>query len=56
VRLAVSTDTHALDQMEGMALGVATARRGWITAAQVVNTLPLKRLLAWAHRGRPGRR
>jgi DNA polymerase (family 10) len=53
VRLAVSTDTHAPDQMEGMALGVATARRGWITAAQVVNTLPAKRLLAWAHRGRP---
>lgn len=47
VRIAISTDTHDLAQPEGMALGIATARRAWITPAQVVNALPHKRLLAW---------
>ena len=52
VRIAISTDTHDLPQLDGMALGIATARRAWITPAQVVNALPLKKLLAWtrAHR------
>ncbi|MBI2529408.1 MAG: DNA polymerase/3'-5' exonuclease PolX [Candidatus Rokubacteria bacterium] len=48
VRIAISTDTHDLSQLEGLALGIATARRAWITPAQVVNALPVKRLLAWA--------
>jgi len=52
VRIAISTDTHDLPQLDGMALGIATARRAWITPAQVVNALPFKKLLAWtrAHR------
>ena len=52
VRIAISTDAHDLPQLDGMALGIATARRAWITPAQVVNALPLKKLLAWtrAHR------
>lgn len=51
VPVAINTDTHYLDNMEHMALGVATARRAWITALRVVNTLPLRRLLAWARKG-----
>ena len=52
VRIAISTDAHDLPQLDGMALGIATARRAWITPAQVVNALPFKKLLAWtrAHR------
>jgi len=52
VRIAISTDAHDLPQLDGMALGIATARRAWITPAQVVNALPLKKLLGWtrAHR------
>jgi DNA polymerase (family 10) len=53
VTLAISTDTHYLENLSGMALGVATARRAWIRPAQVVNTLPPKRLLAWARQSRP---
>jgi DNA polymerase (family 10) len=41
VRLAVSTDAHSVRGLGNMELGVATARRGGATAADVVNTGPL---------------
>jgi DNA polymerase (family 10) len=53
LRIAVDTDTHYLSELDHLALGVATARRAWIGPDQVVNTLPLDRLLAWAREGRP---
>jgi DNA polymerase (family 10) len=53
VMLSIDTDTHFLDQLENMTLGVATARRAWITKADVINTMPLGKLLAWAHKSRP---
>jgi hypothetical protein len=31
-------------------LAVATARRGWATAADVLNTRPLEEVLAWRRR------
>ena len=48
IPIAISTDTHYLDNLDYMALGIATARRAWITKTQVLNALPLKKLLAWA--------
>jgi DNA polymerase (family 10) len=30
-----------------MELGVATARRGWVEAPDVINTWPLEKLRAW---------
>ncbi|WP_337288273.1 DNA polymerase/3'-5' exonuclease PolX [Candidatus Methylomirabilis sp.] len=53
VKLAISTDTHVLDQLDNMSLGVATARRGWIEKSDVINTMPLDRLLTWTHKSRP---
>jgi DNA polymerase (family 10) len=53
LRIAVDTDTHYLSELDHLALGVATARRAWIGPDQVVNALPLDRLLAWARGGRP---
>jgi DNA polymerase (family 10) len=55
--VAVSTDTHMLDHLGLMELGVATARRGWTETRQVVNTWPPARLLAWlrAERAAPAR-
>ena len=53
IPIAINTDTHYLDNLDNMALGIATARRAWITRAQVLNALPLKKLLAWAHKSRP---
>jgi DNA polymerase (family 10) len=50
--LAIDTDTHYLSDLDHIGLGIATARRAWIGPEQVVNTLPLDRLLAWARGGR----
>ncbi|MCI0546252.1 MAG: DNA polymerase/3'-5' exonuclease PolX, partial [Candidatus Rokubacteria bacterium] len=46
VGIAISSDTHDLAHLDRVALGVAIARRGWVPAALVVNTLPLDALLA----------
>jgi DNA polymerase (family 10) len=56
-RVAVSTDTHMLDHLDFMELGVATARRGWTEAPRVVNTWPAAKLRAWlrAERAAPAR-
>jgi DNA polymerase (family 10) len=54
VPVAISTDTHWLANLDNLELGLGIARRAWIGPAQVVNTLPVADLLAWAHRGRPG--
>jgi len=50
IRVAIGTDTHHLDQMWMMSLGVAVARRGWLEAQNVLNTLPLKEILKWCRR------
>jgi DNA polymerase (family 10) len=46
VPLVVSTDAHSVRGLGNMALAVATARRGWATAANVLNTRPLAEVLA----------
>ncbi len=38
VRLVISTDAHRIHELDNLELAVAQARRGWITAEQVVNT------------------
>jgi len=45
VRITCSTDAHSVRGLGNMQLSVATARRGWATAADVLNTLPSERLL-----------
>ena len=40
-RVAISTDAHGLRQLQRMSLGVAQARRGWLSADQVLNTRSL---------------
>ncbi|HEX2044206.1 MAG TPA: DNA polymerase/3'-5' exonuclease PolX [Gaiellaceae bacterium] len=40
VRVVVSTDAHRVHELANLELGVAQARRGWITADQVVNARP----------------
>jgi DNA polymerase (family X) len=51
--LAIDTDTHYLSELDNVGLGIATARRAWVGPDQVVNTMPLDRLLAWTRAGRP---
>jgi DNA polymerase (family 10) len=55
VLVAVDTDTHTLDHLGAMELGVTTARRAWLAPAGIVNAWPLARLLAWTRAGRTAR-
>jgi DNA polymerase (family X) len=45
VQIVCSTDAHSARGLGNMALSVATARRGWATAADVLNTRPLEAIL-----------
>ena len=45
VRIVCSTDAHSTRGLENMTLSVQTARRGWATRADVVNTGPLQSIL-----------
>jgi DNA polymerase (family 10) len=45
VKLVIDTDAHSLHQLDYLHYGIATARRGWATKADVVNTKPLKGFL-----------
>lgn len=45
VQIVCSTDAHSVPGLENMALSIATARRGWATAEQVLNTRPLQDIL-----------
>jgi DNA polymerase (family X) len=48
VRIVCSTDAHSVQGLGNMTLSVVTARRGWATSANVLNTQPLESLLdAW---------
>jgi DNA polymerase (family 10) len=44
--LVVNSDAHAIEELDWMELGVATARRGWAGAERIVNTRPLDAMLA----------
>jgi DNA polymerase (family X) len=40
-KFAISTDAHHPKHLDNMRYGVTTARRGWLEASDVMNTLPL---------------
>ena len=52
VMLAISTDTHSLDQLDQMAFGLGVARRAWLEPRHLLNCLPLAQLLQWVARKR----
>jgi DNA polymerase (family 10) len=53
VKIVISTDSHTAANLKYMKYGVTTARRGWLTKSDVVNTLPVEEFLA-ALRPKPG--
>jgi DNA polymerase (family X) len=53
VRFAVDTDSHSTVHLPFMRYGVGMARRGWLTADDVINTWPLDRLREFLRKGRP---
>ena len=52
-RFTISSDAHSVKDLEFMQFGVGSARRGWLTAADVLNTRPLDELRALLAERRP---
>ena len=56
VTLAISTDSHSLDQLDHMAIGLGVARRAWVEPKHLLNCLTLAQLLQWIAGKRTARR
>jgi DNA polymerase (family 10) len=52
VLICVNTDAHRIDTLDNMRFGLGTARRAWLTAAEVANTKALRSFLALRPRRR----
>jgi DNA polymerase (family 10) len=50
VKLTIGSDAHAANNVGALEYGIATARRGWVTATDVINTWSLEQVLNWARR------
>ncbi|PIR97941.1 MAG: DNA polymerase III [Candidatus Colwellbacteria bacterium CG10_big_fil_rev_8_21_14_0_10_42_22] len=46
VKMSISSDAHSKVHMEFLDLGVAQARRGWATKADIINTQPVEKMLS----------
>ncbi|MHC4558784.1 MAG: DNA polymerase/3'-5' exonuclease PolX [Planctomycetota bacterium] len=53
VMLAIGTDAHSTSGLGLMGYGVATAARGWVTKANVLNTFSAAKIKSWARSKRP---
>ena len=47
IPISINTDAHSEADLDMLHFGVATARRAWLTAEDVINTWPTKKLLDW---------
>ena len=52
MRICVNTDAHGVDTLANIVYGIATARRAWLTKAEVANTRTLGAAAEAARRGR----
>jgi DNA polymerase (family 10) len=52
VKLVISTDAHWAGQLSAIRFGLATARRGWVEASDVLNAQPLAALRKSLRRAR----
>ena len=52
VKISINTDSHHTHHLGMMRFGIATARRGWATPNDVINTLSLPELRKWQKRSR----
>ena len=46
IRISIGTDAHGVADLQWFKFGLATCRRGWLEAREVVNTYPAAKLLA----------
>ncbi len=49
VKMIINTDAHHKDQLRYIELGIAQARRGWAEREDIINCLPLEKLLKFFH-------
>lgn len=47
IPIAIDTDAHSARMLDHMSYGILTARRGWLTAAQVINTWDFETFINW---------
>ncbi|MFA5008798.1 MAG: DNA polymerase/3'-5' exonuclease PolX [Candidatus Omnitrophota bacterium] len=47
VKLSLGTDTHQLDQLWSMELGISVARRGWLEKSDIINSFSLSEVVKW---------
>jgi DNA polymerase (family 10) len=47
IPISINTDAHSEADLDVLFYGVATARRAWLEARDVINTWPKAKLLAW---------
>jgi DNA polymerase (family 10) len=47
VKLTLGSDAHSVPQMDFLPLGVAVARRGWLTKDDVVNAWKIEKVLGY---------
>jgi DNA polymerase (family 10) len=52
VKCVINCDAHRLEHAGFLRLGAGIARKGWLTKADVVNTLPLEKLMIELRRKR----
>ncbi len=52
IPIAINTDAHDTARLGEMIYGVTTARRGWLTAGEVLNAWELEEVTAWLRRGK----
>ena len=53
-RFTISSDAHSTTELDFMQFGVGSARRGWLTSEDVLNTRPLEELRALLRTRRQG--
>jgi DNA polymerase (family 10) len=49
IKFIVSTDAHSINGLENLSYGVSTARRGWLTRGEVLNTLDAESFIQAVH-------
>jgi DNA polymerase (family X) len=49
IKFIVSTDAHSIGGLGNLPFGVSTARRGWLTGGEVLNTLGADNFIAAVH-------
>ncbi len=53
--IAIDCDVHTIPDFDNLRFGVVTARRGWLPAAQCINTWPARKLHDWLRAKRPAK-